>query len=85
MGKRGKLPGLGWQDFEAVLRADGWLPIDVPAQHLNFRHRTKPGKVSLDKKWKDVTTSNFVFHAVIQQAGLTKRQFVDLYWSTRGR
>jgi predicted RNA binding protein YcfA (HicA-like mRNA interferase family) len=81
--KRGKLPGLSWQDFARVIRADGWTR-DEAAQHENYKHPKKPGKVSLDKKWKDVSTDNMVFHSVLRQAGLTKKQFADLYWTTRG-
>lgn len=85
MGKRDKLPGLSWHDFEDVIRADGWRPINEAARHENFKHPVKKGKVSLDKKWKDVTTKNQVFHSVLRQAGLTKKQFAKLYWETRGR
>lgn len=84
MGKRGKLPGLSWRDFADVIRADGWVRDDA-AQHENYEHPVKRGKVSLDKKWKDVSTKNMVFHSVLRQAGLTKKEFEALYWATRGR
>lgn len=81
MGKHGKLPGLAWTDFARVLQFDGWYRVG--GTHEDYKHPTKPEKVSLDKKWKDVATDNSVFHSVLRQAGWTKKQFVELYWKSR--
>jgi hypothetical protein len=84
MGKRGrKLPPLTFDDLDRVIRADGWLPVGG-TKHENYKHPTKPGKVSLDRKWKNVRVGDWVFRsAVIDQARMTKRQFETLYWDTR--
>jgi predicted RNA binding protein YcfA (HicA-like mRNA interferase family) len=84
MGKRGrKIPPLTFDDFDRVLRADGWFPVDG-TKHENYKHPTKHGKVSLDKKWKNVRVGDWVWRSVVvDQASMTKREFETLYWETR--
>ena len=84
MGKRGrKLPPLTYADFRRVVLADGWRLVGG-TKHENYEHPTKSGsKVSLDKKWENVKTGSWVFSSVLQQAGLSRAEFEELYWSTR--
>ncbi len=84
MGKRGrKLPPLTAKDLIRVLRADGWQQVKG-TKHLAFEHSTKSGKVNVDEKWENIKTGDWVFRSVvIEQAGMTKKAFEALYWSTR--
>ena len=83
MGKRGrKLPLLGAADFQRVIRADGWQPVDG-AKHLAYEHPTKRGKVNIDEKWQNVKSGSWVFRSVLEQAGLSRQRFEELYWDTR--
>jgi predicted RNA binding protein YcfA (HicA-like mRNA interferase family) len=83
MGKRGrKLPPLTANDLKRVIHADGWR--SVPGKdHLAFEHPTKRGKVNIDHKWTGVTPGGWVFRSVLRQAGLTRKRFEELYWTTR--
>jgi hypothetical protein len=84
MAKRGrKLPPLTAADFKRVLRAAGWLR-EPGTKHLAYYHPQKPSKVNIDEKWKNVKTGSWVFRSVVhEQAGMTRREFEELYWKTR--
>ena len=84
MAKRGrKLPPLTAEDFKRVLRAAGWAQVSG-TKHLAYEHPTKPGKVNVDEKWRNVKAGSWVFRSVVyDQAGMTKEEFEELYWQTR--
>ena len=84
MAKRGrKLPPLTAADFKRVLRAAGWLPVPG-TKHLAYEHPDRPDKVNIDDKWTHVKPGSWVFRSVVvDQAGMTRREFEDLYWKTR--
>jgi hypothetical protein len=84
MAKSGrKLPLLTVEDFKRVLSADGWVQVQG-TKHLAYEHPTKDGKVNLDEKWTSVRAGSWVFRSVVyEQAGVTKAEFVELYWKTR--
>lgn len=83
MGKSGrKLPPLTADDFKRVIRADGWLPVKG-TKHLAYEHPTKRGKVNIDDKWTDVPPGSWAFKSVLQQAGLTRREFETLFWKKK--
>lgn len=84
MARRGrKIPLLTAKDLERVIRADGWYPVEG-RKHAAFKHPTKPGKVNIDLKWRNVKVGSWVFCSVVHdQAGLTRAEFDELYWETR--
>ena len=84
MAQRGrKLPPLEYKDFRRVLLATGYVSVGG-GDHDNYEHPDRPGKVSLDKKWRNVKVGDWVFRSVVmEQAGMTKKEFVELYWETR--
>lgn len=83
MGKRRKIPPLTFADFDRVIRDAGWYPV-AGTKHENYEHATKKGKVSLDKKWKNVRVGDWVFRSVVyDQAKMSKAEFERKYWATR--
>lgn len=50
-------------------------------KHLAYEHPTKSGKVNIDEKWTSVKAGSWVFRSVVMdQAGITRREFEELYW-----
>lgn len=84
MAKSGsKLPLLSADDFVRVLLAAGWQPVEG-TKHLAFEHPTKLGKVNVDAKWTSVKPGSWVFRSVVyEQAGMTRKDFEELFWETR--
>jgi predicted RNA binding protein YcfA (HicA-like mRNA interferase family) len=83
MGKRGrKLPPLTANDFKRVLRAAGWTAAKG-TKHLAYEHPDKSGKVNIGDNWTRVTPGGWTFRSVLQQAGMTRKEFEELYWQTR--
>ena len=50
------------------LKADGWYPAHTVGSHHQFKHPTKPGKVTVPhpKKYLPLATQN----SILKQAGL---------------
>ncbi len=80
-GKR-KIPPLTTADLERVLKAAGWREAKG-TKHVAFEHSTKPGKVNVDEKWENVKLGSWTLRSVLQQAGMSRQEFVELYWKTR--
>lgn len=77
------MPPLTTEDFKRVLRAAGWTRVPG-TKHLAYEHPEKSGKVNLDEKWTQVIPGSWVFRSVVlDQAGMTRREFEELYWKTR--
>lgn len=45
-----------------MLAADGWYEIECVGSHHQFRHPTKPGKVTLKHPVKDIPPKNAAEH-----------------------
>jgi len=53
------------------LADDGWFLVAHPGAHRQFRHPTKPGKVTVSgKPSRDVPAKTL--HSILRQAGLEK-------------
>jgi predicted RNA binding protein YcfA (HicA-like mRNA interferase family) len=77
----GKLPTLTARDLRCVVEADGWQFVGAGEHSLNFKHPRKPGKVTISEKWASVKIGSWAWRSVvIEQAGMTRERFVDLYW-----
>lgn len=86
MGKWQKMPPLCAADFERVIEADGWYFVEQEGSHRHFKHPTKSGKVTIGRNWTGVKTGDWVFRSVVvDQAGMTKKQFVEIYWGRTKR
>ena len=48
--------------------ADGWILVRIRASHHHYKHRSKPGLVTIPHPRKDLGTG--VFRNILRQAGL---------------
>lgn len=51
-----------------ILEADGWVLVAVRGSHYQFKHPTKPGRVTVPHPKKDLTKGTEV--SILKQAGL---------------
>ena len=51
-----------------ILEADGWVLVAVRGSHHQFKHPTKPGRVTVPHPKKDLTKGTEV--SILKQAGL---------------
>ena len=51
-----------------MLKADGWYEVDCVGSHHQFKHPTKPGKVTLKHPDKDIPPKTL--RRIAQQSGL---------------
>ena len=62
-------------DSRSVIRAietDGWYEVDQKGGHKQFRHSTKPGRVTVPHPKKDIAIGTL--KSIERQAGLKIRQ-----------
>jgi predicted RNA binding protein YcfA (HicA-like mRNA interferase family) len=53
-----------------MLKDDGWVLHNVRGSHDQFKHPTKPGKVTVPHPKRDIPIGTF--HSILKQAGLRK-------------
>ena len=51
-----------------LLEADGWFLVAVKGDHRQFKHPTKRGKVTVNKKMSDDLDANLL-DSIFKQAG----------------
>lgn len=56
------------KELIAIVEADGWSLVRVTGDHHQFKHPTKPGRVTIDHPVKDVPKGTA--NSVLKQAGL---------------
>lgn len=54
-----------------LIEADGWYLVATSGDHRQYKHPTKPGKVTLDHPVKDVPAKTA--QSVLRQAGIRPR------------
>jgi len=62
---------LKYRDLIKLVEADGWRLHRTSGSHMQFRHPTKPGTVTISASWRlssDVPTGTL--NSVLRQAGL---------------
>jgi predicted RNA binding protein YcfA (HicA-like mRNA interferase family) len=52
----------------AALKADGWVQVAQKGSHVQFRHPTKPGRVTVPHPHRDIPTGTF--RSIEKQAGV---------------
>ena len=57
-------------DLIRTLKADGWELVHTVGSHHQFKHPTKPGKVTVPHPKKDLPRGTV--NSVLKQAGLKK-------------
>lgn len=53
-----------------LLEADGWYLIEVRGDHYQYKHSTKPGRVTVPHPKKDIVTGTL--RSIYRQAGWLK-------------
>jgi len=56
------------RDIISALKADGWKQIAQKGSHIQFKHPTKPGRVTVPHPKTDVPIGTF--RSIEKQAGL---------------
>ena len=57
------------RDILAMLAADGWYVVAVRGSHRQFKHATKPGRVTVAGKPSDDIAPG-TLNSILKQAGL---------------
>ena len=57
------------KDVLKMLKADGWFEVNCEGDHHQFKHSTKPGKVTLRHPVKDLGVRDL--KSIERQSGLT--------------
>jgi predicted RNA binding protein YcfA (HicA-like mRNA interferase family) len=52
----------------AALKADGWVQVAQKGSHVQFKHPTKPGRVTVPHPRRDIPMGTF--RSIEKQAGL---------------
>lgn len=66
--------GTTYRDIVRRLEADGWALVRTKGSHMQYRHTTKPGTVTIaagGKLSKDVPVGTL--NSILKQAGLAER------------
>ena len=56
------------KDIISALKADGWVQVAQKGSHVQFKHPTKPGRVTVPHPRRDIPTGTF--RSIEKQAGL---------------
>ena len=59
------------RDIVAALKADGWEQVAQKGSHIQFKHPTKPGRVTVPHPKKDIPLGTL--RSIEKQAGLKLR------------
>jgi predicted RNA binding protein YcfA (HicA-like mRNA interferase family) len=57
------------RDLLKLLEADGWFLVDTVGSHRQYKHPTKPGKVTVAGKLSDDVRKG-TLASILRQAGL---------------
>lgn len=57
-----------FREIENIILKDGWRLVDVKGSHHQYKHPTKPGKVTIPKHGGDIPQR--VVNSILKQAGL---------------
>ncbi|WP_035052767.1 type II toxin-antitoxin system HicA family toxin [Andreprevotia chitinilytica] len=56
------------QEAIKLIKADGWYEVAVKGSHHQFKHPSKPGRVTITHPKKDLPAGTF--NSILKQAGL---------------
>ncbi len=51
-----------------IIQNDGWIHIRTTGDHMQFKHSSKPGKVTIPANRKDLNIKTW--NSIMRQAGL---------------
>lgn len=55
-------------DLERILCTDGWYKYKVTGGHYQYKHKIKPGKITISRHCKEIKRSTV--NAILKQAKL---------------
>jgi predicted RNA binding protein YcfA (HicA-like mRNA interferase family) len=59
------------RDIVKALQADGWFKVAQAGSHVQFKHPTKPGRVTVPHPRKDIPAGTL--RSIEKQSGLSLR------------
>lgn len=62
---------LGSREIIKRLKADGWYEVAHEGSHVQFKHSTKPGRLTVKHPAKDIPKGTLA--SIERQAGITLR------------
>ncbi len=62
------MKGYSSKEILKILKEDGWIEVNQEGRHLQLKHPTKPGKVTVTHPVKDVPEKTT--RSIFRQAGL---------------
>ncbi|MGM1023396.1 MAG: type II toxin-antitoxin system HicA family toxin [Bacillota bacterium] len=62
------MKGYSSRELMKIIKADGWYYIRASGDHYQFKHPTKPGKVTIAHPSKDLPKKTI--ESILKQAGL---------------
>jgi predicted RNA binding protein YcfA (HicA-like mRNA interferase family) len=62
------MPSRSSRDMIKLVESDGWYLVRIAGDHHQFKHPTKPGKVTIPHPIKDLPA--YVVNSILKQAGL---------------
>ena len=57
-----------FREIEKVILSDGWYLVDVSGSHYQYKHPSKPGRVTIPHHRGDIPQR--VVNSILKQAGL---------------
>ncbi len=63
---------MNFVELEKLLKKDGWYYLDTVGCHIQYKHKTKSGKITIPKHRGNVKKETLA--TIIKQAGLKKEE-----------
>lgn len=57
-----------YKELEKLLIKDGWYYYDTVGSHMQYKHKIKPGKVTIPKHRGDIKKGTL--NSILKQAGI---------------
>lgn len=64
-------------EIERELQRVGFVR-SVGSKHVQYKHPSRPGKVSISRAWTGIRASDEMFKSLARQAGYSKQEFLEL-------
>jgi len=58
-----------FREIEQIILADGWINVDTRGSHNQYKHPTKPGKVTIPNHKGDLNIKTV--NSILKQAGIS--------------
>ena len=63
-------------DIEKILLSDGWYKYKVAGAHYQYKHKIKPGKITISRHCKEIKRSTI--YTILKQAKINKNKLSNL-------